>query len=284
MNWFRGICYLPFLLLFLMVFASMASPVIAAEDRIELSCQYPMVRGPSGTLFEFQVDLKYEGEEARTFDLRAQGPQGWYTSIQPAYGEAAREISAIRLQPGQTYPDRIKLLLATPYWVLPEPGDYVVKLEAKSGDIVGSIELQATVTARYDLAFNPKAGRYNTKITSGEESHFPLVLENYSTAVIENATFSSDNPGGWTVTFNPDKVDSLAVGTKREIDAVINAPRKTIAGDYMITLRSSSERASDLMDIRVTVLAPTVWGWVGAGIVVAVIAGLAVVFMRLGRR
>ena len=109
-------------------------------------------------------------------------------------------------------------------------------------------------------------------------------MENFGTAVIENITFSSDNPGGWTVTFNPEKIDSLAVGTTRDIDVVIKAPRKTIAGDYMITLRTSSEVASDLMDIRITVLSPTVWGWVGAGIVVAVIAGLAVIFLRLGRR
>ena len=160
----------------------------------------------------------------------------------------------------------------------------MVTLQAKSGEIQDSIDLQATVTARYDLAFNPTTGRYNTKITSGEESHFPLVLENFGTAVIENITFASDKPGGWVVTFNPDSADSLAVGTKREIDVVIEAPRKTIAGDYMITLRSSSEVAADVMDIRVTVLAPTVWGWVGAGIVIAVIAGLAVIFMRLGRR
>jgi uncharacterized membrane protein len=36
--------------------------------------------------------------------------------------------------------------------------------------------------------------------------------------------------------------------------------------------------------LRVTVLTPTVWGWIGLIIVVLVIAGLGVLFMKLGRR
>jgi uncharacterized membrane protein len=34
----------------------------------------------------------------------------------------------------------------------------------------------------------------------------------------------------------------------------------------------------------VTVSTPTVWGWIGFGIVGLVVLGLAVVFFRLGRR
>ena len=36
--------------------------------------------------------------------------------------------------------------------------------------------------------------------------------------------------------------------------------------------------------IRVTVLTPTIWGWVGVIIVVLVVIGLMVMFWRLGRR
>jgi uncharacterized membrane protein len=38
------------------------------------------------------------------------------------------------------------------------------------------------------------------------------------------------------------------------------------------------------MQVRVTVLTPSIWGWVGIIIIVVVIVGLALLFMRLGRR
>jgi uncharacterized membrane protein len=51
-----------------------------------------------------------------------------------------------------------------------------------------------------------------------------------------------------------------------------------------IAVEPESGYAFGNIDVRVTVLTPTIWGWVGIGIVVLVIAGLAVMFMRLGRR
>ena len=59
---------------------------------------------------------------------------------------------------------------------------------------------------------------------------------------------------------------------------------KTIAGDYMINFKADTGTISQTMDVRVTVLTPTIWGWVGIIIIVVVIAGLAVLFMKLGRR
>jgi uncharacterized membrane protein len=66
---------------------------------------------------------------------------------------------------------------------------------------------------------------------------------------------------------------------------VITPPQgKTIAGDYMINFKADTGSISQDMDVRVTVLTPTIWGWVGIIVIVVVIAGLAVLFMKLGRR
>jgi uncharacterized membrane protein len=68
------------------------------------------------------------------------------------------------------------------------------------------------------------------------------------------------------------------------VDLTINPPGKTIAGDYALTVHATSDNASDDLELRITVLTPSLWGWVGVGIVLLVVAGLAVVFVRLGRR
>ena len=66
---------------------------------------------------------------------------------------------------------------------------------------------------------------------------------------------------------------------------IIKPPTETIAGDYVVSVRASGKQTSaNEIDIRVTVESPTIWGWVGVGIILVVIAGLAVIFMRLSRR
>jgi len=111
-----------------------------------------------------------------------------------------------------------------------------------------------------------------------------IKLRNSGSADIESITFTSTKPEGWVITFNPEKVDVLEPGLAQDVDVVIEPAEKAIAGDYMITLKADSEESSDKMELRVTVLTPTIWGWVGIGIVLVVIAGLAVLFRQLGRR
>jgi len=252
------------------------------EDKLTLSLTYPVLRGKSGEVFEFEVELTYMGKEDRTFELTVTTPKDWVTQIQPQYDE--KEISAIRLKSFQSYPEKVKVI-AVPYpWAPPESGDYVLTLEASSGDIRETIELKAIVTARYEIDFYTETGRLNTEAKAGEENHVAIKLRNSGSADIESITFTSTKPEGWVITFNPEKVDVLEPGLAQDVDVVIEPPSKTIAGDYSITLRADSEESSNKMELRVTVLTPTIWGWVGIIIVLVVIAGLAVLFRQLGRR
>jgi uncharacterized membrane protein len=76
------------------------------------------------------------------------------------------------------------------------------------------------------------------------------------------------------------------VGSTHEVQVDIKPAKKSISGDYMVTISAQpqAKNAFGAFDLRVTVLTPTIWGWVGVAIVVLVIAGLAYMFMRFGRR
>ena len=252
------------------------------EDKLTLSLTYPVLRGKSGEVFEFEVEFQYMGKEDRTFELTVTTPKDWVTQIQPQYDE--KEISAIRLKSFQSYPEKVTVIAVPFPWALPEPGDYVLTLEASSGDIRETIELKAIVTARYEVDFYTETERLNTEAKAGEENHVAIKLRNSGSADIESVTFTSTKPEGWVITFNPEKVDVLEPGLAQDVDVVIEPPSKTIAGDYSITLRADSKEISDKMELRVTVLTPTIWGWVGIAIVLVVIAGLAILFRQLGRR
>lgn len=257
-------------------------------EQINMICKYPVISSYAGSHFSYSIELEYiGGKEPRVFDLRAEVPSGFSYSIYPGY--ETTEIAAIRIDPNKGYPETIKVTVRPYIWLTPKPGEYTVKVFASSGEIKNSIELKAIVTARYDMAVEPGTGRFNTEATAGQDNYFKIVVKNTGTAPLEKITFGSSitgSPSGWSITFTPDKIDTLAVGDKREVQVNIKPARKTIAGDYMVSLSADTEAKNAFANasIRVTVLVPTIWGWVGVGIIVIVIAGLAVLFMRLGRR
>jgi uncharacterized membrane protein len=253
---------------------------------VDIKATYPAVEGIAGANFEFEVELKYEGElggEACSFDLLLTTPQGWSAYITPPYQKENR-IREITLEPGFAAGTKLKVTATSPFWPLPEPGEYKITLEAISGEIKGATELTAVITAMYSMTVVPANELYNTTAKAGKDNFFSIEVGNLGTAAIDNIKFSSTKPKGWNIEFSPDKIESLSAFDSQTLDVNIKPPTETIAGDYQITVRVSGEQASEKIDIRVTVETPTIWGWVGVGIILVVIAGLAYIFVRFSRR
>jgi uncharacterized membrane protein len=250
-----------------------------------LSPRFPSVVGKADSTFRFKIDMNYEAAKNTVVNFSATAPQGWSVRILGGIPEV--DIREMRLEAFKSFPDAIDIELTPPRGNVAAPGEYTATLSAKEappGTLQSTVELKAVVTARYQLVFGTEAGMLNTSVRPGQDNIFPLALRNGGTVALEKVTFSSSKPEGWSITFRPDSVDSIPVGGVQTVEAVIKPPERTIAGDYGITLFSQSENVSETLQIRVTVLTPTIWGWVGALIAVAVIAGLGLVFWRFGRR
>ena len=263
--------------------------ITVAAEEIAMSVAHPTIEAIAGQEFVFEVEFRYTAVggvtgESRNFDMRAKGPAGWEVYLTPRY-EKEKRVSAISLKPGFAYGETHRVVATPPFWPLPEPGEYKLTLEAVSGEMTDSLELTAVITARYSLVAVPSAERYDTKAAAGKDNYFSIEIGNLGTAGIENIKFSSDKPTGWSIEFLPDKVDLLEALNTKTVDVNIKPPPETIAGDYVISLRASGTQATSMeLPLRVTVETPTVWGWVGVAIIVLVIIGLVVIFMRFSRR
>ena len=258
------------------------------EEWLELTCSFPVLKGRSGDSFEFEIESRWHSNKFNEFDVSATGLPDWRISILGGYEkkEISGRIGLKPLEPGETYPtERITVRLAPLQGSNPDPGEYASTVTLSSGDIKQTIEVKAVVTALYRFAFYSSSGRLNTEVTAGEDNHFSTVVLNTGSAAIENFSLTSSKPSGWSVTFNPEKIESLEPEMAQEIDVVIKPPPKTVAGDYGVALEAYSVGIPMVtIQLRVTALTPTIWGWIGVLIVLAVIAGLAVMFRRLGRR
>lgn len=246
---------------------------------LKLTSQYPVLSGPTGQTFKFSVDLKNETDKALTAALVAQIPPGWLVRFKPQFGDT--QISSIALKEDST--ETLSVEIDSPPKA--EASDYPLTIKARSGAFEASTDLKITLKGTHDLrmAFST-AGRLSTSITAGKKTPVDFLIANAGSAPIHNLSFITQKPEKWTVEFKPDKIDALKPDEVREVKMEILAPQRTVAGDYLLTLTSNSADTTKSVDLRVTVSTPTFWGWIGAGIVAAVVLGLGVVFVRLGRR
>ncbi len=258
------------------------------EETFEIGADFPVLTGPSDTSFLWEVDFtRAGGDEDLVFDISLTGPKDWlFYAAEDRYNQDSR-ISAIRLN-RFSIKETIVIVAIAPYWLYPEPDDYTITLEASSGDLKGSLDLTARITARYDFAAQTEltGGRLNINAKTGEESYLPISISNIGTAPLDKITLSSSKPEGWSVTFTPEKLENLSPGASQEIEVSVKPPKKTISGDYVVNLQFSGEPSSHAPDlgIRVTVETSTKWGFVAIGIIAAIAAALILVFKRLGRR
>lgn len=266
------------------VLAQETTPAEQPPDTVKLTATYTKLEGTAGSSFEFEVKITYNGQKDRIFDLAATGPKDWQIYITPSYPKD-KQIKDVMIEGQKGYAETILVNASTPLYLKPDPGEYKISLTATSQELTGSIDLTAVITAKYDLTLKPSNQLYNTKVTAGKDNFFSVDLNNDGTAPISDITFSSDKPEGWTIEFTPKDVSTLAADQTQTIDVNIKPTAKAIAGDYSVSFRAASAKATaQNLEIRVTVETPTIWGWTGVGIIVVVIAGLAFIIMRFSRR
>jgi uncharacterized membrane protein len=246
---------------------------------IKLSSQYPVLSAGSGQTLKFTIDLKNETNKPLPTSLVAKAPQGWSVRFKPQFGD--QQISSIQVKENGS--ETLSVEIDTP--ATADAKEYPVTISARAGAYEASTTVNVSLKGTQDLKMGTLAGTLNTSVIAGTKTAIDFVVGNAGTAPIRNLNFVTKKPSEkWTVEFKPEKIDALGPGEVRQIKMEILAPDRTIAGDYMLTLTANSVDANKSSEFRVTVSTPTIWGWIGFGIVGLVVLGLAIVFFRLGRR
>ena len=259
------------------------SPVLAQEETIELEATYPRVESDAPEpVFKFTVTLKYRGDQTREFDLRTSAPSGWSHYITSS--DERSRVSVIKLEPDKSEPYQVRVIASPPPSTTLTAKDYTITLVASSGTIRDSIELTAVVIPTYSLDLLPREPRYYREVTANEDNFFTVTAENTGSGELTNIRFSAREPQGWIVEFQPDIIYRLAPGSFQEVEVNIKPPTDVTDRYYDITLIAEASQARQTTDVRVQVEEVNwMWVWVGAGVAVLVIAGFAVIFLRLNR-
>jgi len=247
-------------------------------DNIQINAAYPVLRGQTDSKFEFSLDVLNKSEMERSFNLLAVGPEGWEINFKPAY--EPKQIATIRVKEGQSQTIAVE--------VSPKPGagagEYPIIVRVSAGESSVEAKLTVVLTGTYRLDAGTPNGILSLEASPGKTVSFSLFVKNSGSAPNRNITFSSFKPENWDAAFKPEKIEVLAPGEMKQVEVTIKPAQQTLVGDYSVGVLTSGEKAEKTVEMRVTVKASSAWGWIGIGLIVLVIAGLALLFMKMGRR
>ncbi len=251
---------------------------LESDQGVKLTTSYPVIRGPSDAAFEFSVEVDSRLDKEAIFDLFAQGPKGWDINFKPAY--ETKFISSIRLKANQnqTIAVEVKPALNSP------AGEYPVSLRVSSGDAKTEANLTVILTGTYALDAGTSSGLLSLEARQGIAANVSFFVKNTGSAVNHDIKFMTFKPENWKVEFKPERIDLIEPNGLKQVEMIITPYEEALVGDYSVGVKVEGEKAAKTLEFRTSVKASGAWGWVGIGIIVAVVAGLFGLFRMLGRR
>jgi len=111
-----------------------------------------------------------------------------------------------------------------------------------------------------------------------------LLVQNKGSAPQREVKFNAFKPENWKVEFKPEKLENIEPGAFKQTEITIIPAQQALVGDYSVSIQAEGEKANQDTEFRITIKAASAWGWIGVGIIAAVIVGLAITFRVFGRR
>jgi uncharacterized membrane protein len=251
---------------------------LGTED-IQITTSYPVLRGQTDATFEFSLDVNNKMDADRTFTLAAQAPEKWEINFKPGYEQ--KQISSLRIRGNSN--QTVAVSVTPPKDAT--AGEYPVLVRITAGESKAEAKLMVVLTGIYKLEAATPTGILSTEAVTGKPTTVSLLVKNTGSAVNRNVNLSSFKPENWKVEFKPEKLEALEPNQIKQVEATITPAATALVGDYSVGLMVDGEKSSSkTVEMRVTVKAPTAWGWIGVGLIAVVIAGMGGLFAWLGRR
>lgn len=261
--------------------ASLPVAVALAKElpaKLSVTSKLPSLRGSPKSNFEYTLTIKNDSGRNLTASFAADAPNNFETSFTEAYG--TQELSSIPIEAGQS--KDIKLKVRPPSTI--DAGHFPVTVTVNAEDATAKVDLALDVVGQPQLQVAGRDGLLSARAVAAQQSSIPVVVTNTGSAPAENIALAATAPTGWKVTFEPAAIERLVPGKDAEVQALVTPSDKSLAGDYMVSVRATSRGESASSQFRITVATSTVWGMAGAGVIgVALLLMLGAV-ARFGRR
>lgn len=246
--------------------------------KLKLTPSLPALRGTPKSDFDYTVSIKNDSGRNLVVSLAATAPPNFETSFTESYG--TQELTSVPIDAGAS--KDVKLKVRPPSSV--DSGTFPIEMTASSGDAKATTKLSMEVVGQPRLTIAGSDGLVSAKAEAGKQSTVPVVITNDGSAAADNVELSGTAPSGWKVSFDKKTIDRIAPNGTAQVNALITPTDKSLAGDYMTTIRAESRGETASTEFRITVGTSTTWGMVGVGIIALAAAIMFGAVTRFGRR
>jgi uncharacterized membrane protein len=246
--------------------------------QLAIKAKLPSLDGTATTSFEYQFTVTNDSDKDLLVKLAAAAPPGFQTAFMEAYG--TQELSSIPIEAGKD--KDLKVKVTPPASV--SAGTYPVQVQAAAEGAQAQTKMTMDISGQPKLKLSGENDRLSAQAEAGNATPINLVVTNTGSAPANNIELSGSPPSDWKVTFQPEKIASLAPNAKHTVEALLTPSAKAVAGDYMTTFSANGKDDSTSADFRITVATSTLWGIIGV-IIIAIALLIAVgAVARFGRR
>jgi uncharacterized membrane protein len=254
---------------------TLAEPLAA---KLTATPKFPVLKGTPKSSFEFSVSVKNESSADMTLNLSADVPAGFTTTFKEGYN--TQEITSVSFKANESKDISIS--------VKPSPkataGQVPIKVHFVGDKASVDSTLTLDISGQPAITLSGQDDRLSGDAYSGQERSFPMVIRNSGTAPARGISLSASPPSGWKVTFDPKDVPDIAPNGEAKVNALVTPNAKSIAGDYVVSMRASGDGISESASYRITVLTSTLWGVTGIAVIGAALLVLVGAVGRFGRR
>jgi len=256
----------------------LGTQVAKGEARMELSTGTPFLDAYSGSDAVFNLKARNRGTADGVVDISVAGlPSGFSYLIKDPAGNI---VSSIYLKAAE------EKVLSLDVKVSPtaEPSPVDLTVTAASGESRDTLSLRLNVLGWYKLGYVTE--NFYIKGMVGQMVFFQLAVENTGYSSVNNLQVQvTDKPSDFNVTLTPNITPLLQAGASAVYTVQIEIPPNINAGDYYVVLQPKSDQlAGDVRAVHVEVGQTGEVAYLGAALIIIIVAALAIVYWRFGRR
>ncbi len=254
--------------------------ITSANQSADVSTDVSSKIANIGDKITYNVHIKNLQSKENDYKLTVSGlPENWYGSFKDS-ASSSEELGEVVI-PASSEKDLV-LEIVPPYSVV--VGDYNFTAVVNTPDGL-SIKKDLTLTLKSGIGLSMSSARYAYDTKPGESFNIMAYVTNTGQGVaLTNVNLNATAPQGWIVSVSPNGVSNIKAGDTQAFTVTVQSPGNIVASDYEVNLKAQSDQAADNKDYRITVNTQSYIPYIGAGIIVVVVAGLFLIFRKYGRR
>lgn len=259
---------------------SLAVQITSVNSSVTVSTKVGSVIASIGDKVYYDVALDNLQSSDRNYRLAVAGlPENWYYRFVDARG-STNEMAEVVVPASSAR--SIVLEIVPPYHV--EEGDYAFTAVVTTPDGVEiTKDLALRLKGGISMAMSSDKLAYSSK--PGQAFAIKVYVTNDGTGgALTNVYPDVEAPTGWTVNATPAAINSIRAGETQVFEVGLVPPANIVASDYSVNVNVKSDQAQSSSEYRITITTDSYVPYIGAAIIVAILAGLLIVYRKFGRR